>query len=365
MGDEDLRRLQRDAARGDVAAAARLARQQVRHGRPPAWTLATTWPLEEAERASDALFTPDGADLLLVTGKAVRALDPSTGRARGEVRPGLRRGVRCAALWEGRHAERAPGAAVQASGGALGRRLQLDVRPRAAVRAHSRPRLVLGEGRLGGPGAGGCSVVASSLRARAAPHVLHEFSDEVDALAAGGQLAVAACGHDARAWTGAGGAIVWRSPFVVRALAVAAQGRRVLAVGERAALVRDLTGPDELSRPAGGLVLVATAALSHDGALAVTATRDEVQVWDAVEGTLVRALSCPEAPVRRVSLSPGGVLAAALADRVRLWHVDTGLSLGVTPGLGLPVIAATLDPTTERRLVVVSPTRVWTLARTG
>lgn len=340
MGDEDLRRLQREAARGDADAAARLARRDVRVGRSATWSLTATWDLGEAERASDALFGPEGADLLVVARKAVRVLDPATGRLRAEVTAGLLRAVRSAALWEG-------------GGGAAGT---------GAVRVRSRPRLLVGELHVSASNAGGCSVLVSSLPPRSAPRALHEFGDDVDALAAGRDLAVAASGAQVRAWTAAGGVITWAHATPVRALAAAREGRRVLVVGDHGAEVRDLSAPDELARLAGGLRLVWTAALSSDGSLAVTATRDEVQVWEAATGVQLHALACPEPPVRRVSLSAGGVLAVAFADRVGFWHAGTGLSLGTTAGVGAPIVAAALDPT-ERTVVAVNPARLWTFRR--
>jgi hypothetical protein len=366
MGDEDLRRLQRDAARGDAAAAARLARQQVRHGRPATWVLEHTWRLDDADRASGACFTADGASLLVITRKAVRILDPATGALRGQVVPGPLRAVGCAALWEDA-AETATPPAVAPSAPSAGEDLiRVEVRERGPrfVRAHARPRVVVGEARDRNYDAGGsCAVTVSAVPPHAAPRVVHHFSDEVDAVAAGSDLAVAASGNAVRAWTGSSeGVIAWTNPLPVRALAVSAERRRVLIVGEGGASVRDLTGPDELVRFAIGLELLPTAALSRDGALALTATRAAVQVWEATSGALLDELRPPEAPLRGVTLSPGGVVAAPCLDRVALWHVDTGQPLGVTQAMDLPVVAAALDPS-ERTLVAVNPVRLWVFRR--
>ncbi len=366
MGDEDLRRLERDAARGDVAAAARLARQQVRHGREVAWVLERTWRLDDADRASGACFTADGASLLVVTRKAVRILDPATGALRGQVAPGPLRAIGCAALWDG-----APAAAVRPAvarraptshgGGSL--HIELRERARRFVRAYARPRVVVGEVRDRSYDAGGsCAVTVSAVPPHAAPRVVHHFSGEVDAVAAGSDLAVAASGNAVRAWAGPDGVIAWTNPLPVRALAVATERRRVLVVGEGGASVRDLTGPDELVRFAIGLELLPAAALSRDGALALTATRATVQVWEAASGVLLDELKPPEAPLRGVTLSPGGLVAAPCLDRVALWHVDTGRPLGVTPAVDLPVVAAALDPS-ERTLVAVNPVRLWVFRR--
>ncbi|MCO5169629.1 MAG: hypothetical protein M9894_25085 [Planctomycetes bacterium] len=345
MADEGLRRLEREAAQGDPQAAARLARERARVGQARAWALADTWPLEERARAHDVLFTPDG-DLLLVDAKGVRSLDPSTGALRRAVRRAAWRVMAGVALWEGR----------QAPAGASESKLSVG----GGIRVRPRVRLVMGEGRTSGGGASTVEVV--NLPGLSRPRtLLASLEGGVDALAAAGDVVVAASGEAVRAWREGGGVTRWRHPERVRALAIDAVGRRVLVVGERTAIVRDPAQIDDVASLALDTPPLPTCAVTADGALAVTATSDAVHVWDTGTGQRVQRLPCEG--LRRVTLARSGARSGALlavhADRVSLLDVGSGRHLGTTPPVASAVVAAALDPT-ERLLVALNPTRVWT-----
>lgn len=334
VADDGLRRLEREAAQGDPQAAARLARERARVGAARAWMLLDTWPLDDKERAHDALFTLDG-DLLVVGARRVRLMAPSPlAPVRGLRRPPARE-VACAALWEGARPRAAPAGGIR-------------VRPRA--------RLVLGERRTSCGGA--CSLVTVGLPGLDRPRALHE-TDEVgfDAVAAGGDVVVAATGEVVRAWREGGGVTMWRHPERVRAVAMDALGRRILVVGERTAIVRDPAQVDDVAALALDAPPLPTCAVTADGALAVTASRDAVHVWETGTGQRVRRVPCDGA--HRVTLARSGLLLTVQGEGVSLWDVGSGQQLGMTPKVEERVVAATLDPT-ERLLVAVGPTRVWT-----
>lgn len=361
MTDEHLRRLERDAERGDPEAAARLARERDRRGLSSRWQLTATWDLGEAERATDVVFTQGGADLVLALANEVRVLDPATGERRAKIQPGLLRrvgpiAVDATRLYVG-EVSRASSMSPLAPGSY--RDIQARIRERAREFVRS------SETAPPGPFTIGHQVFVHGLPGLAPEAPLAELPGDVTALAANGGLVLAAS-HDAVHAFGPAG-VERRNPWLrgepAQALALSRDGRVALIVREGWAAVRSVSGGSVIVRLDPGEPLVATGALTDDGAYAVLATANGVQVWDAVRGARLHHLLCLEPPIRRVSLggANGDVIVVAAADRVFTWHLATGVELGGSDSLGLPVTAAVLDPT-GRLLVALNPIRVWVLS---
>jgi hypothetical protein len=343
--DEHLRRLERDAERGDPEAAARLARERDRRGLSVRWEVAATWRLGDAERATDVLFTSGGGDLVLAFPEEVRVLDSATGERRAKTQPGLLRRVGPIAV-----------DATRLYVGEVSRGRSIRERAREFVRSS--------EAAPPGPFTIGHQVLVHALPGLALEPPLAELPDDVTALAASGGVVLAACGDAVHAFGPAG--VARRNPWLrgkpVQALALSRDGSAALVVNERQASVRPVFGGAVTVRLDPGEPLAATGALSDDGAYAVLATANGVQVWDAARGVRLHHLLCLEPPIRRVSLggANGDVIVVAAADRVFTWHLATGVELGGSDSLGLPVTAAVLDPT-GRLLVALNPIRVWVL----
>ena len=335
VADEHLRRLEREAERGDPEAAARLARERDRRGLSIRWQVGVTWTLDEAERATDVLFTHGGGDLVLALENEVRVIDPATGDVRAKAEPGLMR--------------RVGPIAVDAT--------RLYVGEVSGVRP-ARESAPLG------PFTIGHQVLAHLLPGLMVDPPLAELAGDVTALAANGGVVLAACGGAVHAFgpDGAERKNPWLRGAPAQALALSRDGSIALVVTEERASVRAVAGGASTVRLDPGEPLVPTGALTEDGAYAVLATPNGVQVWDAVRGVRLHHLLCLEPPVRSVSIGGGNsdVIVVAAADRVFAWHLPSGLELGCSDSLGLPVTKAALDPT-GRLLAALNPTCLWVL----
>ncbi len=91
---------------------------------------------------------------------------------------------------------------------------------------------------------------------------------------------------------------------------------------------------------------VTSAAFSHDCHLLVTASLDsDARIWNVATAKYVRTLSGHTGPVRDAQFSPGDRWIVTAGTKAGIWYAGTGKRLLYVQSDGVPLAAATFDPT--------------------